>query len=188
MDFTKLKIKTTFEDDLFGTQKIITTVPVRKPKKMEFFRVREGEEWTFDTYMIAPDDSGDEEKYLVAPEFWPEFQQCGLLKAVRFFALISHSTRVFYLSEVALPDAEGKWNSYNRSRIEHYERAKTEWVNITANQGLGAYEVRLPMAKLPEPEWPEKPANMLEALEIAFKDKSIESEDHPVLNRLRGLV
>lgn len=188
MDFEALKISATFENEMFETKKIVTTVPIRKPKKMEFFRVREGEAWTFDTHIVAPDDSGDDEKYLVAPEFWEEFRQYNLLKPVRFFALVAHNTRVFYLSEVALPDSEGKWNTYNRSRMEHYERAKTEWVNITADRALGAYALRLPIAVLPDPEWPEKPANIFEALELAFKDKVIDSEDHPVLNRLRGKV
>ena len=188
MDFSKLRIAATYENEIFETRKVLTTVPVRRPKKMEFFRVRDGEEWTFDTQIVAPDDSAEDEKYLVAPEFWPEFMEYGMLKPVRFYALVAHNTGVFYLSDVALPDAEGKWNSYNRSRAEHYEKAKDEWVNITADKNLGAYQLRLPKAVFPEPEWPEKPENIFEALELAFKDKYIDSDDHPVLNRLRGLV
>lgn len=191
MDFSKMQISPSWDAQNYETQKIITTVPLRKPKKLEFFRVRPDDEenkWTYDTFMVAADDGGEDEKYLVAPEYWPEFQQNGLLKPVRFYALITHSTNVFFLSEVALPDAEGKWNSYNRSRAEHYERAKTEWVRIAANMALGAYDLTVPVANFAEPVWPEQPATIQEALELAFKDKYIDSDDHPLLNRLRGLA
>jgi len=93
---------------------------------------------------------------------------------------------VFFLSDVTLPDTDGKHNSYNRSRMEHYERAKTDWVKIAANKDLGAYDIFIPKATLPEPEWPEKPASITDALEITFKDRYVDTEDHPVLKRIRG--
>jgi hypothetical protein len=39
---------------------------------------------------------------------------------------------------------------------------------------------------LPDPEWPE--VSFQEILKIAFKDKIIQSIDHPVIQRLRGCV
>jgi len=129
---------------------------------------------------------GEEEKYLVAPQHYPELIQLGLLKKVRFYAGIVHGTGVFFLSDVALPDAEGKHNSYNRSRMEHYEKAKACWIKIAANKDLGAYEIFVPIANLPEPEWPEKPGCITDALQIAFKDRFVEEENHPILKRIRG--
>jgi hypothetical protein len=39
---------------------------------------------------------------------------------------------------------------------------------------------------LPEPNWPELPFK--ELLRVAFKDKYINSLDHPILRKLRGEV
>jgi hypothetical protein len=50
---------------------------------------------------------------------------------------------------------------------------------------LGAYDVFEGSNDLPEPSWPE--VSFKEILRIAFKDNYIETPDHPVLRRLRGL-
>jgi hypothetical protein len=42
------------------------------------------------------------------------------------------------------------------------------------------------MSKLPDPEWPEEPENMVKAIEITFKDKPIDDHNHPNLKKLRG--
>ena len=185
IDFDQLKVSTTYEMESLETKKILTTVPVRKPKRLEFFRIRDGDDWVFDSYLLDMQD-GEEEKYLVAPQHYPELLQLGLLKKVRFYAGIVHGSGVFFLSEVALPGVDGKHNSYNRSRMEHYEAAKKGWVKIAANKDLGAYDIFVPVAKLPEPEWPEIPASITDALQIAFKDQFVDTEDHPALKRIRG--
>jgi hypothetical protein len=64
--------------------------------------------------------------------------------------------------------------------------AKNKWVKIQTNRALGAYEIIEAVGQLPEPVWPKKPASMLEIIEIAFKNKVIDSYDHPVLKKLRG--
>jgi hypothetical protein len=48
---------------------------------------------------------------------------------------------------------------------------------------VGAYDVCVATGKLPEPEWPtDKTFN--DILRIAFKDRLIETVDHPVVQRL----
>jgi hypothetical protein len=42
--------------------------------------------------------------------------------------------------------------------------------------------------KVAEPVWPEDPAAIEKALEVAFKNILIESCDHPVLKKLRGEI
>jgi hypothetical protein len=42
------------------------------------------------------------------------------------------------------------------------------------------------MGELSEPEWPDKP--LTEILQIAFRDRIVDSENHPVVRRLRGLA
>jgi hypothetical protein len=68
--------------------------------------------------------------------------------------------------------------------MEAAELGRTGWVRMTANMGLQAYDVAVAPADLGEPEWPDIAFKKI--LEIAFRDKRIDSLDHPVLRRLRG--
>jgi hypothetical protein len=52
--------------------------------------------------------------------------------------------------------------------------------------GLGAYEVAEAQATFPDPAWPEHTFH--ELLKIAFRDRFIDREDHPVILRLRGAI
>jgi hypothetical protein len=51
---------------------------------------------------------------------------------------------------------------------------------------LGAYEVFVATASIPDPTWPELP--FAEILRIAFQDRIIDKPDHAVVKRLRGAV
>ncbi|MCS3924108.1 hypothetical protein [Methanosalsum natronophilum] len=185
-NFEDIKLDASFDQN-FATKKIITKIPVRKPNKTEFFQIRDDPDWQIDTLLVDLND-GDDEKYLVLPEFAPELEALGLLKKVRIYTAITYSTNILLISEVALPDADGKHNEYNRSRLEAYEIAKTKWIKIVANRSIGTYERHEPLAKLDEPIWPEEPKTFNDALNLAFKDKLIDSSDHPVLKKLRGEV
>jgi hypothetical protein len=184
-DFNKLKLPSTFEQGI-TTKKLVTTIPVRKPKSgLEFFRIRPELDWTFPAYLLDLKE-GEEEKYMVIPELLEEVFSTGKLKPVKIYTGITFTGQVFFLSDIPLPDPDGKDNEYNRSRRLAYDLATTKWVKIQANMSLGAYDVIEAKSQLPEPVWPEEPTSMINALEIAFKDKLIDSYDHPVLKRLRG--
>jgi hypothetical protein len=51
---------------------------------------------------------------------------------------------------------------------------------------LAAYEIHLAENVLTEPEWPDKPFR--ELLEIGFKGRVIQGQEHPVIRRLRGAI
>jgi len=68
--------------------------------------------------------------------------------------------------------------------MEAAQLATNRWVRVTANLGLGAYEIFEASAALPEPVWPD--ISFTQLLSIAFRDRFINSPDHPVLKRLRG--
>jgi hypothetical protein len=110
----------------------------------------------------------------------------GRLKPVTIYTGITFTGQVFFLSDIPLPDTDGKDNEYNRSRRVAYDLAETKWVKIQANKALGAYDIIEAVSKLPEPVWPEDPVTMEKALEIAFKNNYLDSNEHPVLKRLRG--
>jgi hypothetical protein len=49
-------------------EQVLTAVPVRKPKRTEFFRVHPGPDYTVDTYLLERDTGMDTDAYLVVPE------------------------------------------------------------------------------------------------------------------------
>ena len=60
------------------------------------------------------------------------------------------------------------------------------WIRVVPNMSLGAYEIHLAENVLTEPEWPDKPFR--ELLEIGFKGRLIQGQEHPVIMRLRGAI
>lgn len=184
-DFNCLRLPTTFEQGIVA-KKLITTIPLRKPRSgLDFFRIRPEPEWMFQTFLLDLKE-GEEEKYLVIPELFSVAIESGRLKPVTIYAGLTFLGTVFFLSDIPNPDVDGKDNGYNQSRRIAYELAKTKWVNIKANKALGAYEIIEAQSQLPEPVWPDEPLTIIEALKITFKNHLIDASEHPVLKRLRG--
>lgn len=167
------------------TKRVVTSIPIRKPRPgIEFFRIRPEPEWTFPTYLLDLGGKGEGEgKYLLTPDLYPEVIETKKLKLVTIYTGITYGSSDLFLSEIAEP-VNGEDNEYNRTRRSAYEMAKTQWVKLQTDEG--SYSTILAMSKLPEPVWPEEPENIVKAIEIAFKDKLIDSRDHPVLKKLRG--
>jgi hypothetical protein len=87
---------------------------------------------------------------------------------------------------VKLPDPDGRHNEWHRSAAEAAERAKTKWLRVTSSKSLGAYEIFEAGGELPEPVWPE--FSLPEILTIAFRDRIVDRPDHPLVQRLKGIV
>ena len=64
--------------------------------------------------------------------------------------------------------------------------AMKNWVRVQSNMSSNSYEVFLATGALADPVWPSQ--TMRQLLEIAFRDRVIESPDHPVLRKLRGEI
>jgi hypothetical protein len=171
-----------------AVKRVVTSIPVKKPKPgVEFFRIRPGSEWKFNTYMLDLGGKGDGEgKFFLDTTLYPEVVETTKLKLVTIYTGILYGSGEIFLSEIAQPDVEGKDNEFNRTRRIAYTMAETHWVKLQTNDSIGAYCTILAVSKLPDPEWPEEPENMEKAVQIAFKDKFVDDHNHPVLKKLRG--
>jgi hypothetical protein len=161
-----------------GSKKVITTVPIRNPKRGEFLRVHPtmepmlvytlvDEQETFvATASIAINFPGDMIPKLLAPT-------------------ISRQGTLF-LWALRIPGEDGRINNWHASAKEAAGRAVRVWVRVQANMALGAYEVYEAVGAIPDPEWPS--LSMDEIVRIAVKGRVIDSLDHPVLQKLRGEV
>lgn len=177
-DLSKLRISQDFAAGI-GVKKALITVPVRKPDRQWFVRVHPEEDFRLQTAVLELRD--EREAYLVARELWADLS--GEVVPKVLFTAINRQGVVF-LWGIRLPGDDGRLDEWNRSALEAAEKAQSRWVRIASNQSLRAYEVWEASTDLPEPEWPDQP--LQELLRIGFRDRFIDSLDHPVLKRLRG--
>jgi hypothetical protein len=164
------------------TKKVITSIPVAKPNKQVYVRVHPGEDFRLNAALIELKES--RHIYLVIPELVPELE--GEITHATLFTGTTRDGNLF-LWPVKLPESEGRSNSWNESAMEAASRAMTKWVRVVANMGVGAYEYYEATGNLGDPAWPGD-LSFEDILGIAFKnDRLIESLEHPLIQRLRGL-
>jgi hypothetical protein len=176
---TSLRLDQSFADRV-GVKKLLTTVPVRKPNRQDFVRVHPDPKYRLTPAAII-EVKEDREVYLVTPDLAQQLP--GEFSVATLYLAINRQGVVF-LWQVKLPGSDGKHNEWHRSAAEGAERAMGSWVRVTANMSLGAYEIREATGELPEPDWPAYPFE--EILRVAFRDRIVDSADHPLLQRLRG--
>ena len=164
-DPQRLRISQNF-GQVTATQKKLTSVPVNKPNKQQWVRVHPDASYRLDVAIIEMKE--DNHMYVVEPSLVPE-----LAAEVSFVTLFTAITREgnLFLWPVKLPDSEGRPNS---------------WVRVQANMGIGAYEYWVAPGDLAQPKFPDLSFSVL--LSIAFKgDRFIDTLDHPLIARLRGV-
>ncbi len=179
-DLDALRVSQDFAG-MAGVKKQLITVPVRKPNKQDFIRVHEREKYRINLHMIVLQD--DREAYAVRPELYADLS--NELTTVTLYTCINRQGVVF-LWPVRLPPPDGKTNAWWLSARTAAEQAMTKWVRVSANLSLGAYDVLTAENCTSEPEWPEH--SLQDLIRIAFKDRIVDSVDHPVVRRLRGLT
>jgi hypothetical protein len=121
--------------------------------------------------------------FLVPPPIARELP--GEFFPVTMYTAINRQGIVF-LWPVRLPGPDGKQLEWHRSAAEAAELAVTHWIRVKANMSLGAYDVYRAERTISDPKWPE--VSFQELLRIAFKHRYVDSVDHAVVKRLRGLT
>jgi hypothetical protein len=164
-----------------GVKKLLTTVPCRKPHKHDFVRVRAEPEFRDVFGMLQVGD--DREFYVVVPALAAELN--GEFGMFQLYTAINRQGTVF-LWPIRLPGPDGKTTDWARSAHEAAAQAMKHWVRVTANQNLGAYEIRVAAGPMADPEWAEHCFRDL--LKTAFQNRLIDRIDHPVIRQLRGLA
>ena len=177
-DPASLRLSQDFGADL-GVEKLLRQVPVRKPPRQDFFRVRADEVFRLDTAIIELKE--DREYYLIAPEM--RNQLLGELQPVRVFTCVNRQG-VISLWPCKLPGLDGRQNPWHQTALEAAELAMKCWVRVVANMSLGGYETFAAQSDIPDPEWPEH--TLQELLGIAFGSHFVDRPDHPLINRLLG--
>jgi len=163
-------------------EKVLLTVPVRKPRRTEFFRVHRSDDYVTDTYIFEHDDGMDKQAYLVKADVRHLVK--SELKLVRLFTAITRNNDTF-LWPVRLPsEGNDRLRRMSSSALLAADRAKELWVKIVWNKSLGAWEMFAAKSDLGEPHWPEK--SYRDLIELAFRDNYINRPEHEVIRELVG--
>ena len=179
-DLASLRLPANYGATL-GVKKLLTNVPVGKPRKDSYFRTHSSPDMTFPAMILENKDA--RESYVVVPEVAQQISE--LVRPVMLHAAIDRQNNVS-LIPVPLPGESGTRNPWHESLAQSVDYAKDQWIRIAANMRGGGYDISVAQAELPEPEWPEQ--NIEALVEIAFRGKIIRSLDHPVVQALLGRI
>jgi hypothetical protein len=180
-DLSELRLDQSYADTV-GVKKLLTTVPVRKPNRQDFVRVHPDPGYRLTPAAII-EVKEDREVYLVMPSMAQALT--GEFATVTLLTTINRQGTL-HLWPVKLPDPQGRQNEWHRSAAEGAERAMKKWVRVTASMSLGAYEIFEAGGDLPDPVWPD--FSFQEILKIAFRERLVDRPDHPLVQRLQGIV
>lgn len=161
-------------------QKVITTIPVRKPGKQAFVRCHSHPDYRAECGLLTLE--GDDRPYIVDPRV--AHLVGSELKTVQLRLTIDRQGNLM-LWPVPLPQVDGPENVWNRTQRQIADLAQDRWVRMTSNRGIGAYDAVEAIGDIPDPVWPE--LTLGEIFEIAFgSGHVIDDRDHPALCQLRG--
>jgi hypothetical protein len=179
-DLAALRLPQNFTETA-GVKKLLTTVPVRKPNPQDFCRTHPSRDYRENFAVIELKE--DRETYLIrGHELISEL--VGEYTAVTLFTAVNRQG-IAFLWPVRLPDPDAKQLEWHRSMREAAETGMERWVRVKANMSLGAYDISVAESVMAEPIWPKEPFTQL--LEVAFRHRLIDTINHPVIKRLRGL-
>ena len=166
-------------DELLPSEKVLTSLPVRKPKRDEWVRLHP--EIHARVYVYESKD--DQSWYVVLPDFLEP-----LLDVVRYveMSLAVNYAGTPFAWPVPLP-TESKSHRAHVTAFAGAEQARREWVRIS--WGDGEYDVYRRSSAKVEPKWPSEIGSASEMLRFASKAggfEVIDSMDHPVVRGLLG--
>ena len=161
-------------------EKVLLAVPVRKPRKGEFFRVHPDPDMSITTKLYRSDDG---ENFLVNPAVADVFGR--QIVRVTLYCCVTRFADPF-LWPVRVPDEGERDNSYWETARLAAIKAIESWVRIEANQAAKNYSLALARGDLPEPCWPSM--SLPEIIELAFKNATIKDRDHLLVQSFLGEV
>ena len=166
---------------LVGAVEVLAHVPIRKPSQTEWVRVHPDADMTLSTSFYV--DRENRETYLVLPEM-----REVLITGVKVMLLVTAVTSrgSVFLWPLALGDDTGRTNAWHETARDGATRAKSVRTKIASDMSAGHYRIFKAEGNLPEPEWPNKPFK--ELLRIAFRGRTIDNVEHPIVKQCRGLA
>ncbi len=177
-DLESLRLSQNYANSVRVAEELVH-VSVRKPNRQEFVQVHPTDRIALSLLEFKE----DRELYIVRPEV------LSALAAETFPAMLFRTINRQgneFLWPVKLPLSEGRQNAWHSSAMTAAEHAETSWVRVQAELNAGSYKVERALGRLEKPVW--RDVSLEQLMRIAFAGKVIDSEEHPIVRRLRGLA
>jgi hypothetical protein len=177
-DLSKIRVPQDFLETT-NVKKLLTTVPVWRPRPQDFFRVHPSPKYRETCAFLELKE--DRETYLVDLAAVPELHAESYLATL--YTAITR-TGVLFMWPVRVPATDGRVSEWHLSAATAAQHAMQSWIRIKSNMNLGAYEISEAAGAIPAPQWPD--LSFQDICRIAFKSRLINNPDHAVIKRLRG--
>jgi hypothetical protein len=177
------KLRLPYGDTALSTIEIMSKIAVRKSTRQEWIRTCLDEQKTLITRIYEDRDTRD--FYFIAPNMVQTLYALGEVTAAKLVPAVTRQG-VPLVIPVKLPAEGSPMSGWHETMLTAVERGSTKWIRISADMALGGYRIYEAIGDLGEPKFPDMPLN--DMLEIAFKGRIIDSEDHPVVEKLAGRV
>jgi len=167
-----------------AVKKLLVTLRVGKPGIAQWVRVHPAEEYHVHTAVLEVKGEGKsgEEVYLVPSRMQTALSGDPCFRLCLLSLAISRQGDPF-LWRINLPRDTDRNNAWSESARAAMDLATRVWVRVCANMAAGCYDVFEAQAPIPEPTWPELSPRQL--LKLAFKDRFIDTLEHPILRQLQ---
>ena len=130
-------LKLSLEDvGLTGATEVLMRVPVRKPMKHEYFRVRSGDENCFTTVLY--EDKETREYYFVTPTVIPSLRAIGDVSIVTLVQFMTKQ-KVFGIFPLKIATDATIRTGWQDTSMAAAELAKAKWIRMQADMALSGY-------------------------------------------------
>jgi hypothetical protein len=180
-----LKLSQEFLDQSMATM-VWNTIPVEKPNDQEFLRSHPDESYQFKAALLTHHEERGA-RYLIHPVFLPHIGNIKYHLEQLFLYVTRQGKVAFWPIKVPKDNRENTWL---QSAYGAVETAMTDWVCVTSNPRTKMYVTSKAQGNFPEPDWRKilQGKNLFDLLRIAFNDRVITTELHPLIQKLRGAI
>lgn len=164
----------------------LVSVPVtcRRPKALEYFRVRPGPEWMASVLLFREKRDGIGGDYFAVN---PSIAH-HLGGQARPFDLRLAINRAGALLLVPIPRGDGTRDTLRSSLLAAIAEAERGWCRIEWDGPSGGWRLFRAEGDLGEPTWPDTAIpDIGAAIETALSGHFVSDEEHPAVRRARGL-
>jgi hypothetical protein len=182
---TKLDLKSLIVSDDFDPNdetEVLQRVDVRKPKKQEYVRVHTSPEMCITIAAVITEEN--QETYLVPPDM--RVNVANEYVVIRLHVAMNRDGEVF-LWPLKLQAVGARPNPWTESMARAIATAKQDWVRVSANMAGQRYNIQVANNQQIGNPWREN-LSMEDLVSSAFEGRVIDTDDHPVIRKLRGEV
>jgi hypothetical protein len=165
---------------------LLNSIAVNNPSDQTFVRVHPSDAFTWTAALITHQEERNT-RYFIHPVMMPKIGNIKYHLERLFLYTNRHGGLGFW--PVKMP-TDFRENTWLQSKMAAVSEARKRWVCVISNMQTRSYTTFVAEAIIPEPDWDEitQGKDVHELLKIAFRDRLVLDETHPLIKKLRGSI